>query len=192
VSGTSIEGAIVKLDGKVACQPAPCRFQTPDGEHTVTVEKPGLKTLTKRMTIIRATESELSVKLMPDEGHSDVIWKYSFAAAFIAGGIVLGLQANSVHDDIQSDINKGMPPIGPDDSRFLKGKIFSYAADGCFLIGGVTAIVATISLLSEKGPPSVGASESRELGSMSSGLTLPLVMPTVGPGYAGATMEVRW
>lgn len=192
ISGTSIEGAIVKLDGKIACQPAPCRFQSPDGEHQITIEKPGLKTFSRKMTIIRATETELSVKLMPDEGHSDVIWKYAFAGVFIGGGIVLGLQANSVHDEIQNDINRGMPPVAPDDSRFTKGKIFSYAADACFLIGGVTAIVATISLFSEKGPPSVGSAESRELGTMSSGLHMPLIVPQVGPGYAGAAMEVRW
>jgi hypothetical protein len=193
ISGTSIEGAIVKLDGKVVCQVAPCRFQSPDGEHNVSVEKPGLKTYSRQMTIIRATETELSVKLAAEEGHGDVIWKYGFAAAFIGGGIVLGLQANSAYDDINKDIMKGTPPIGPDDDRFLKGKIFSYAADACFLIGGITAIVGTISLLSEKGPPSVGSAESRDLGSTSSGLDLtPRFMPEVGPNYAGATMEVRW
>ena len=193
VSGTSIEGAVVRLDGKVACQPAPCQFQSPDGEHQISVEKSGLKTYARKMNVQRASETELSVKLMPDEGHSDVWWKYGFAAAFIGGGIVLGLQANSTYDDINSDIQKGMPPIGPNDDRFTKGKIFTYAADACFVIGGVTAIVATISLLSEKGPPSVGSAETRELGTMRpSSSLIPRFEPQIGPGYAGATMEVRW
>ena len=86
-----------------------------------------------------------------------------------------------------------MPPISPDDDRFLKGKIFSYAADGCFLIGAITAVVGTISLFSEHGPPSVGSAESRELGTMASGLNLiPTITPQVGPGYAGLSAEVRW
>ncbi len=195
ISGTSIEGATVKLDGKVVCPMAPCRFQSPDGDHQISVEKPGLKTYSRKMTVVKATETELSVKLAPEQGHSDVIWKYGFAAAFIGGGIVLGLQANSTYDDINKDIAKGMPPIGPDDDRFLKGKIFSYAADACFLIGGITAIVGTISLFSEKGPPSVGSAESRELGAIGGEKDspfMPKITPQLGPGYAGATMEVRW
>jgi PEGA domain-containing protein/tetratricopeptide repeat protein len=193
VGGTSIEGAIVKLDGKVVCPAAPCRFQSPDGDHQIDVEKPGLKTYSRKMTVIKATETELSVKLMPTEGKTDVIWKYAFAAAFITGGIVLGLQANSAYNDLQSDINKGMPPIAPDDDRFTKGKIFSYAADGCFLIGAVTAVVGTISLFSEHGPPSIGSAESRELGTMgTSSLLIPTIRPQVAPGYAGLSAEVRW
>jgi tetratricopeptide (TPR) repeat protein len=194
VGGTSIEGAIVKLDGKVVCQAAPCRFQSPDGEHTVNVEKPGLKTYSRKMTIVRATETELSVKLVVAEGKTDVIWKYAFAAAFITGGIVLGLQANSTYNDIDNDIKKGTPPLAPDDDRFTKGKIFSYAADGCFLIGAITAVVGTISLFSEHGPPSVGSAESRDLGTMgtSQNLLIPTIRPTVSPGYAGVTAEVRW
>ncbi len=192
IGGTSIEGAIVKLDGKVVCAAAPCRFQSPDGQHRLDVEKPGLKTYTRQMTVIKATETELSVKLMPTEGKTDVIWKYAFAAAFITGGIVLGLQANSTYDEINSDIAKGMPPVAPDDSRFTKGKIFSYAADGCFLIGGITAIVETISLLSEHGPPSIGSAESRDLGSTGSSSLVPRLTPQVAPGYAGLTAEVRW
>jgi hypothetical protein len=198
IGGTSIEGAIVKLDGKVVCQAAPCRFQSPDGAHKVDVEKPGLKTYHRDMTVIQATETELSVKLMPEEPKTDVIWKYAFAAAFIGGGVVLGLQANNTYNDIQNDINKGMPPVAPDDSRFTKGKIFSYAADGCFLIGAVTAVVGTISLLSEHGPPSVGSAESRDLGNMGASSSLvprdltPKVTPQVGPNYAGLAAEVRW
>jgi PEGA domain len=193
VSGTSIEGAVVRLDGKIACQPAPCQFQSPDGEHSISVEKQGLKTYSRKMNVQRASETELSVKLMPDEGHSDVWWKYGFAAAFIGGGVVLGLQANSTYDDINNDIQKGMPPIGPNDDRFTRGKVFTYAADACFVIGGITAIVGTISLLSEKGPPSVGSAETRELGAMRpSSSLIPKFEPQLGPGYAGATMEVRW
>jgi tetratricopeptide (TPR) repeat protein len=193
IGGTSIEGAIVKLDGQVVCQAAPCRFMSPDGDHTISVEKPTLKTYVRRMTVVKATETELSVKLVPEEGKTDVIWKYAFAAAFIGGGIVLGLQANNTYNDIQSDINKGMPPLAPDDDRFTKGKIFSYAADGCFLIGAITAVVGTISLFSEHGPPSVGSAESRELGTIStSDLLIPTIRPQISPGYAGVTAEVRW
>jgi hypothetical protein len=186
VGGTSIEGAIVKLDGKVVCAQAPCRFQSPDGDHDVRVEKPGLKSYVRRMTVVRATETELSVKLMPEESKTDVIWKYAFAAAFIGGGVALGLQANSLHDDLQRDIDKGMPPLAPDDDRFLKGKIYAYAADACFLIGAVTAVVGTVSLLSEHGPPSLGSAEAHDLGKMVD------LAPQVGPGYAGLAAAVRW
>jgi hypothetical protein len=187
VSGPSIEGALVKLDGHVVCTEAPCRFQAPDGEHNISVEKAGQKSYTRKMEVVPATETELSVKLMPEESKTDVIWKMAFAGAFIGGGVVLGLQAKSVYGEIQSDIAKGMPPVAGDDSRYLKGKIFAYAADTCFLLGAITAVVGTVSLLSEHGPPSVGSAASRELGGLS-----PSVTPEVAPGYVGVSADIRW
>lgn len=190
VSGATTEGGVVKLDGAVVCQKAPCRFQAPDGDHKVTIEKPGLKPLNKTLTIGKATETNLAVKLSAEQGHTDAIWKYAIAAAFLTGGIVLGVQANSIKSDIESERDKGMPPIGPDDDRFLKGKIFAWAADGCFVVGGVTAIIATIGLFTEKGPPSEGYATPRDLGIISGGTST--ITPQVGPGYAGVSAEVRW
>jgi PEGA domain-containing protein/tetratricopeptide repeat protein len=202
IGGSTIEGAVVKLDGKTVCEQAPCRFQSPSGEHRVRIEKKGLKPYDRKMTIVKATETALQVKLNPTVPRTDLIWKFGFAAAFITGGIVLGLQANSVHDAIKSDIDKGLPPAPPNDSRYTKGKIFAYAADGCYLVGGITAIVAVISIFGEKGPPSTGVAESRDLADAMPSGPFDLkpsflrgnarISPAVGPNYAGVAAEVRW
>jgi hypothetical protein len=196
VSGSSVEGARVSVDGKTVCEAAPCRFQTPSGERRITVEKKGLKPYSRKMTVVPATETSLAVKLEQKQARTDLIWKFGFAAVFIGGGIFMGLQANSLRSDIERDINAGNPPLPPDDDRFLRGKIFAFAADGLFLLGAVTTTVAVISLLGEKGPPSKGLAESRDL---TTELTPPsprrtpvVVSPAVGPGFAGVAAEVRW
>jgi hypothetical protein len=194
VSGSSVEGARVLVDGKVVCEAAPCRFQTPSGERNVTVERKGLKPYKRKMNIIPATETALAVKLEPKVARTDLIWKFGFAAAFIGGGIILGLQANSIKSDLEKEIDAGNPPVPPDDDRFLKGKIYSFAADGLLLIGLVTTTVAVISIFSEKGPPSKGLAESRDLTAEMPPIRKPAlqITPAVGPNFAGVAAEVRW
>jgi hypothetical protein len=194
VGGSSVEGARVSIDGKVVCEAAPCRFQTPSGERNLTVEKKGLKPFRRKMTIVPATQTDLAVKLEPKPARTDLIWKFGFAALFIGGGIFLGLQANSIQSDIERDLNAGNPPLPPDDDRFLKGKIYAFAADGLFLVGAVTTAFAVISLFSEKGPPSKGVAESRDLTAEVPSPRKPpvVVTPAVGPNFAGVAAEVRW
>jgi hypothetical protein len=182
VSGQAIEGGIVRVNGKEACKPAPCKLQAPEGDVEISVERPGYKTYKRKMTIVKGSLSELSVKLMPKEGHLDAIWNFVFAGVFFGGGIALGLHANSIHDDIQNDINKGMPPVVPGDDRFLKGKLFAAGADVAYLVGAITAVTGVISLLKEKGPPSTGTAEAKTIG----------IVPVVTPTYAGLVTEVRW
>ena len=182
VGGSTALGGVVKVDGKVLCRPAPCRGRVPSGAHELRVEKEGLKPYVRRIDVAPATETELLVKLAPDPGHGDAYWKFGFAGAFLAGGLVLSLEANAVHDDLQHDIDTGLPPPRPGDSRYLRGKIFSYAADGCFALGAITAVVATVSLLSDHGPPSEGAATPRDLA----------VSPVLGAGYAGQSAQVTW
>jgi hypothetical protein len=182
VGGQGVEGAVVKVDGKPGCKPAPCKLQAPEGDHEITVERNGYKTYKRNMTIVKSSLTELSVKMAVKEGHLDAIWNFVFAGVFIGGGIALGLHAQGIHDDIQSDINKGMPPVAPNDDRFLKGKLFAWGADAAYLVGTITAVTGVISLLREKGPASTGTAEARSVG----------VIPVITPNYAGVVTEVRW
>lgn len=198
IGGATVEGAKVLLDGKEVCATAPCRFQSPSGEHKISVEKKGQKTFNRTMNIGKATETALSVKLAPKQSRTDLIWKFGFAAVFIGGGIFCGLQASGLKSDIQDDIDKGMPPLAPDDDRFTTGKIWAIAADGLFVVGGLTAVFAVVSMFSEKGAPSSGfVSDSRDLAGnplierppVARGLK---VEPVIGPSFAGLAAEVRW
>jgi tetratricopeptide (TPR) repeat protein len=195
VGGSTVEGARVLVDGKVVCEAAPCRFQSPSGERNIVVEKKGLKPYKRKLNVPKASETALSVKLAPQQPRTDLIWKFGFAAAFIGGGIFLGLQANSIQSEIEDEIAAGNPPLGPDDDRFTKGKIYAIAADGLFVVGTVTAAFAVISMFSEKGAPSTGfVSDTRDLAQSPLIDRRPkaIIAPAIGPNYAGVAAEVRW
>jgi tetratricopeptide (TPR) repeat protein len=184
VTGKNVEGAKVLVDSKIACEKAPCRFQAPQGKRVIEVQREGYKTYTREQDVVAATETTLNVSLAEQPSRLDVLWNFGFAAVFLTGGVVLGLQSNSIHNEIQDDIASGKPPVFPNDSRFTKGKIFAIAADAAFAIGTITAITGVVSLLLEKGAPSTAIGESRDLGAS--------ITPVVGPGFAGVSAGVRW
>ena len=101
---------------------------------------------------------------------------------FGGGGIYLGTQAKNLKSELQDDIGAGMPPIDNNDPRFLRGKIYSIAADGCFAIAGVTLLTAVYYTFRDKGPPSRASIDVHTLA----------LQPQIGPTYAGLGMEARW
>jgi tetratricopeptide (TPR) repeat protein len=184
VTGRNVEGARVEVDGKMVCEKAPCRFQAPQGKRKIDITRDGFKPYTRDQDVMPATETTLNVALVEKPSRLDVLWNFGFAAAFLAGGVVLGLQSNSTYNSINDDIAAGKPPVFPDDSRFLKGKIFAIASDACFAIGAITAITGVVSLLLDKGPDSSALGETRDMGAS--------ITPMIGPGFAGVSAGVRW
>ena len=184
ITGRNVEAAKVTVDGKMVCEKAPCRFQAPQGHRVIEVTKEGYKNYLREQDVLPATETTLNVSLVEKPSRLDVLWNFGFAAAFLAGGVVLGLQSNSTYNAINDDIARGAPPVFPNDSRFLKGKIFAIASDACFAIGTITAITGVVSLLLDKGPDSTGLGETRDMGAS--------ITPVVGPGFAGVSAGVRW
>jgi hypothetical protein len=195
ISGMTIEGARVSIDGKTVCEAAPCRFQSPSGTHRLTVEKKGQKPYTRLLGVGTATETELSVRLEKKRPRTDLIWKFGFAGAFLTGGVVLGLHARSINQALEGEIDAGNPPLPADDRRFTKGKIYAIAADGLFVVGAISATYAVLSLFSEPGPASAGhVTDTRDLMTASAPFRrAPIrVVPAVGPSYAGVAAEIRW
>ena len=152
------------------------------GDHVVTVSRPGFKPYTRRVTIQAKTEMAIKVGLAPKPSRSDAVIAYVLAAGFGGGGIFLGLQANKYRDQIKSAIAKGDPPPDSNDPRFTKGKIFAIAADATFVIAGITALTAVYYTFRDKGAPSTALIDVRALA----------LTPQIGPGYAGVGMEARW
>jgi hypothetical protein len=181
VRGETVEGANVRLDGKLMCK-APCRFQAPEGDHRLTVSKGGRKTYSRSLSIRPATETLMQVKLTKKEGYGDAIWKFVIGSAIIGGGLYMGTISEGLYDDIQADINMGNPPVAPDDSRFLEGKIWAVAADAAYVIGGVTIAIGIWNLFSDNAPDSTGVAESKDL----------TFVPAIGPDYAGFSTEWRF
>ena len=127
VIGLGIEDSTIFIDGQLACERGPCLKAMQQGDHVVTVSRPGFKSYTRRVTIQAKTEMAIKVGLAPKPSRSDAVIAYVLAAGFGGGGIFLGLQANKYRDQIKDAIAKGDPPPDSNDPRFTKGKIFAIA-----------------------------------------------------------------
>jgi hypothetical protein len=182
VIGLGIEDSTIFIDGQLACERGPCLKAMQQGDHVVTVSRPGFKPYTRRVTIQAKTEMSIKVGLAPKPSRSDAVIAYVLAAGFGGGGIFLGLQANKYQDQINDAIKKGDPPPDSNDPRFTKGKIFAIAADATFVIAGITALTAVYYTFRDKGAPSTALIDVRALA----------LTPQIGPGYAGVGMEARW
>lgn len=101
---------------------------------------------------------------------------------FCAGGIVAGVYANGIRDDLKKEIAAGNPPPDSNDPRFLRGKVWAISADAAFAVAGITALTAVYYTFRDKGAPSTGLIDVRALA----------LRPEIGPGYAGLGMGVTW
>jgi hypothetical protein len=182
VIGLGIEDSRILLDGKELCDHGPCIKNVPEGDHTLTVTRPGFKPYTKRITIQQKQETSVKMYQAPEAGHSDAIVAYALTAAFAGVGIWAGLQSSSLHDDLKKEIDAGMPPPDSNDPRFLRGKIYAIGADAAFALAGITAITAVYYTFREKGPPTRAQIDARAIA----------LQPEVGAHYAGLGMEVHW
>jgi PEGA domain len=182
ILGVGIESAKVYIDGKLACERGPCIQTLPHGEHTMRVERGGMKPFERRVLIQARAETTVKVTLAPKPGRGDAVVAYVMAGAFGAGGAYLGLQANKIRDELRKEIDAGNPPVDSNDDRFMKGKIYAIAADATFVIAGITAITAVYYTFRDKGPPSSGLIDVRSFA----------LSPQIGPGYAGLGMGVSF
>jgi len=182
VVGLGIEDSRIILDGKELCDHGPCIKNVPEGDHTLTVTRPGFKPYSKRITIQQKAETSVKLIQAPEESRSDAIVAYVFTAVFAGGGIYLGMQAQSLHDDLQKQITAGSPPPDSNDPRFLRGKIYAISADAAFALAGITAITAIYYTFRDKGPPTRAQIDARALA----------LRPEIGTTYAGLGMEVHW
>ncbi|MEZ4362081.1 MAG: PEGA domain-containing protein [Kofleriaceae bacterium] len=182
ITGPSIEEATVYLDGKVFCERGPCLKSVPEGRHELSIRRPDHKPYTKMITIQAKTETAVKAGLAPKPSRTDAIVAYVLAGGFAAGGVVLGMRANDLRDELKKEIAAGAPPPDDDDPRFQRGKIYAIAADGMYVVAGVTALTAVYYTFRDKGAPSTALIDVRALA----------LTPQLGPNYAGLDMEVRW
>ncbi len=183
VLGFGIEDSTIYVDGKIACERGPCLKSLPEGEHTVTVTRPGMKPYSRRVRIQAKTETNVKVTLAPKPSRSDAVIAYVLSGAFTAGGIFLGLQSQKYRDELRKEIDTGQPtPPDSRDGRYTKGKAFAIAADATFAIAGITALTAIYYTFRDKGAPSTGLIDVRAIA----------LTPQLGSGYAGVGMEVNW
>lgn len=130
-------GAYVGLDGKRVCDAAPCRFQSPEGTHTVSVGRGGKKTLFKEVTVVRKTETTVAVKLAPKPSRTDAILPFVASAVFAGGGYYLGKLSND-EDEFKTD-DQGNPTTEKNKKKdYLRyGSYAAYGVAGISFLTGV-------------------------------------------------------
>jgi hypothetical protein len=182
VIGVGIEEAKIYIDGKLACERGPCIKALRAGEHTVLVERSGMKSFQRTVEIQAKAATTIKVSLAPKASRGDAVIAYILAAGFGAGGAYLGSQAYKYRDDLRGEIDAGNPPVDSRDERFARGRIFAIAADASFVVAGITALTAVYYTFRDKGSPSTGLVDVRAIA----------LQPQIGPGYAGLGMGVSW
>lgn len=181
-AGYGGENARVYLDGKILCETMPCMKSVPEGPHEVSVQQSGSKSYSRRLVVQAKTETSIRVQMAPKASRTDAVVAYVLAAAFGGGGAYLGTQAKNLKSDLQKEIDAGMPPIDNNDPRFLRGKVYAIAADGCFAIAGISLLTAVYYTFRDKGPPTRASIDVHAIA----------LQPQLGPSYAGLGMEARW
>ena len=168
-TGDTSEGAGVRLDGKPApgCPTAPCRFEAPEGPHTLSVVKSDKKTFSREMNVSRQTETIVTVRLAPTPSRTDAIWQFVYTAVFVGAGFY-------AYDRGEKE---KCPGLDPEDA-----KACTYAAYGFWTLGGLTFATGIYYLFRDKGPPSSGTIESRDLS----------FGPLLGPDRAGLGAGLRF
>ncbi len=182
VQGTGIEYTSIYVDGKLLCERGPCRKAIPEGPHVVKLKRKGYKSYSRKMDVQAKTQIIMRPQMAKKPGRGDAVWAYVFTALFAGGGIYLGMQADSLENDLQKEIDAGNPPPDSNDPRYLRGKIYAISADAAYGLAGISLLTAVYYTFRDKGRPSTAATDVRAIA----------VEPSFAPGYAGVGMEVRW
>jgi hypothetical protein len=182
VRGLGIEASEILVDGEVVCPRGPCRKPIKEGRRRITVRRPGYKTYSTTVDVQAKTEISVKAMLSKKPGRGDAVVAYVFSAAFLGGGIYLGMEANKIHDELRTAIDTGDPPIDQDDPRFAKGKYMAIGANAAYGLAGIIGLAAVYYTFRDKGASSTATLDVRALA----------LTPVIGPEYSGLSMELSW
>ncbi len=182
VRGTGIEASEILVDGEVVCPRGPCRKPIREGRRRITVRRPGYKPYSTTIEVQAKTEIAIKPTLAKKPGRGDAIVAYVFSAAFVGGGVYLGLEAGKIRDELRSELDTGAPPIDQADPRFDRGKYFAIGANAAFALGGLVGLAAVYYTFRDKGAPSTAQLDVRAIA----------LTPVLGRDTAGLSLEMSW
>jgi len=182
VRGLGIEASEILVDGEVVCPRGPCRKPIKEGRRRITVRRPGYKPYSTTVDVQAKTEVSVKAMLAKKPGRGDAVVAYIFSAAFLGGGIYLGMEATKIRDELQTAIDNGNPPIDQEDPRFAKGKYMAIGANAAYGLAGIIGLAAVYYTFRDKGASSTATLDVRALA----------LTPVIGPEYSGLSMELSW
>ena len=167
----STEGAQVLLDGHrvAACPQIPCRFEAPEGTHTLSIRKSGKKPVDRSLAVTPATEQSVAVKLAAKPSRSDAILPILVSAGVATGAVFLLREA-----DARAAAHTDPSTPQPDEIR-----VFRIGAAVAFGLSGLSLAQGLYYLVRDKGPPSSAVVETSRLS----------FAPALGPGLLGLAAQ---
>jgi len=164
-SSKANEGGKLLVDGAPACT-LPCDQQLKPGEHVLRVQKEGMENYDGKLAVNRADVTTMDLSYSPKPSRVKAWTDAIFSAAFIAGGVVLGVKGNHVKDDINKDVANTAKLQTTNDSRKNTGKYYYIGADVCLGLGVVLAGLSVWNFV-ESGPPSTATFKTTNVASPS-------------------------
>jgi hypothetical protein len=143
------------LDGQPsgkASENKPLSLKTTAGRHKVRAEASGRKTIETEVEVPPGQAVDIHFGMLKKYPRGAAITTSIVTAAFLGGGIYLGLQSNKEYDSLKRDEN--IRTTNKDDKRVLRGKIFAHSADGAFALAAVAGAFSVYEWIRDPLPPS--------------------------------------
>jgi hypothetical protein len=122
------------------------------GRRRVVVRADGHKTFDGFVEVPRGQVQPVHAELIPRPSRGAAWTQAIVGAVFLGAGTYLGLQSNSLHDELEDDRLAGT--LERDDERINRGRLFAIGADVGFVVGGVLAGLATYNFIKDPLPES--------------------------------------
>ncbi len=160
VEVANVDSAQVLIDGEEVgtwTMGSPVEKKVPAGTHRVKVKADDRKTWVADVDVPKGHMVVVHTELKQSVARGSAWTSAIAAAAFIGGGIYLGLQSNKLRDEL--DAAKGGLRLDQEDPRIKRGQYFAIGADACFAVGGVLALISVYNFVKDPLPPSKGYME---------------------------------
>jgi len=179
---SNVRGARVLVDGEQVGV-TPFQGDVDAGVRKVKIEADGMKAWEEEVDIQRGQETPVRVRLRPAPSRGGAWATAVVAAAFVGGGIALGLLANDRENELDGALDRGL--LANDDGRITEGRFFAIGANAAYGVGAVLGILSIYYFVKDDLPDSEGVQlEPRDWA----------LFPTVDPvaGGGGATLRVSF
>ena len=130
----------------------PLAVKADAGQHKITINASGYKTYEEVVTVPHGQILPLRADMIQKYPRGAAWTQSIIGAVFLGAGVYLGLQSNSLHNELEADRKNGV--LEQDDERITRGRIFAIGADAGFVIGGVLAGFATYNFIKDPLPNS--------------------------------------
>lgn len=159
----------------------PCEAQIEPGEHTIVIKKDKKKALHFTVAVAKSDIVTVKVKMEPYTPRYPAIITGVLMAGAAGTGIFFALEADQIKKDLQRDLDN-FEQLEDDDPRARKGRVDAIVADSLFAATAVLGALTLFYLLREKGDPSQGEKEQRNLA----------ITPAFGKNGGGVAAHLRF